>query len=246
MRATSIARSRWRSRSRAGKPRWPAGWSGSTTAKTGRSTGTTTAATRATSSGPGASRPAISLNGPSCCCSWSVRSLPRAAKQLGPCCAPGTSSTPRCSAAGMRRMAASPMDSAPTARCATATSTSGCRPRALPPRPCWPCALAMPVTGAGTTASGPTAGRISSTTATARGTASSRPTTARSATKKAPPARPTITPWGVLRRAADTRRLKKNARPQCAPAAASPPAPPRCGLASHTSGISSRNRIADA
>ena len=73
-----------------------------------------------------------------------------------------------------------------TARCATATSTSGCRPRASPPRRCWPCAPATRATGTGTTASGPTPGSTSSTTSTAPGTASSRPTTRKLNDEKSP------------------------------------------------------------
>ena len=56
---------------------------------------------------------------------------------------------------------------------ATATSTSGSRPKASPPRRCWPRAPAKAATGTGTTGCGTTAGATSSTTSTAPGTASS-------------------------------------------------------------------------
>jgi mannose/cellobiose epimerase-like protein (N-acyl-D-glucosamine 2-epimerase family) len=72
---------------------------------------------------------------------------------------PAASSTPRGGAAGTRRTAGWSTASRRTAACATATSTSGCRPRAWPLPRCSRCAPATPATGAGTTSCGPTAGR---------------------------------------------------------------------------------------
>ena len=106
---------------------------------TGRPTGTTTATTRPTSSGPGASRPATSPNGPSCCCMLEAhRPADEAAPAwLVPDGAP-TSSTPPFSHG---------WDDVPTAAWSTAsapgrrglrraTGTSGSRPKASPP-PRW-------------------------------------------------------------------------------------------------------------
>jgi mannose/cellobiose epimerase-like protein (N-acyl-D-glucosamine 2-epimerase family) len=83
----------------------------------------------------------------------------------------------------------------PRARSTTATSTSGCRPRASRPPRCSRCAPASRATGTGTTGSGTTPGGTWSTTSMARGFASCRATTASSATRRARPARPTTTRW---------------------------------------------------
>jgi len=81
----------------------------------------------------------------------------------------------------------------PTVRSATATSTTGCRPKRSPPPRCLPCAPATATTGRGTTASGTIAGSISSITAGAPGSASSMRRTATTPAKRARPARSIIT-----------------------------------------------------
>ncbi len=96
--------------------------------------------------------------------------------------------------------AASITASARMAPCAITTSISGFRRRRSPRRRCSASVPATSVSGTGTTRSGAIAGRISSITSMARGTASSPATTVSTATKRVPPARPTITRWALAMR----------------------------------------------
>ncbi len=121
--------------------------------------------------------------------------LDRHAPTRATCRALGNCSTAPWRWPGTRAMAAWSTATTWKAASTTKTSTSGCRPRRWPPLRCWPSAPARPATGSGTTASGITAGAISSTTSTAPGTASSARATASSPMRRARPGKPTTTPW---------------------------------------------------